>query len=426
MPTAVAKYADIWQFDQISYRGLIFAANILAAAKATRAVEQGPSDALYRAIAVRAFHSRELDTDRALSPLIASRNHAIRADELNNTELTNYGAEFSGDAWDPVFWDEARTRSRILPFIAQIEIPDGFEELTVPVALGRPQIYSVEQAADNYLNTNPGLTAPVARTSRVQTGQAKLFPKKIASAVTWATEITEDSAIRWADAVMTLIARRAAHVFDSMIVDGDTDDDDTNISRAGTALADLTVEADKENPIFLVDGIRKYALGQAANIEDAGDSVYDPNNMFTLLGTINSEGVEIEDYAYIAPVRLYQDIWQSIIQGRVNGNVLKRESDGTFRLFGYRFIPTPDYSPSTSGLSNADGKISTTAADNTQMSYALARLDQWLWGWKQRADIVVQKKGRADVFELTSHARVALTHRRDSTTAAAIALNLGR
>jgi len=419
----VAKYADLWRYDNISWNGLLTTHAVLKGAQKIHG-HKPPSVALKEALFVRTFDSRdELDKKWAARETL---DRAIKAGELNATTVTSHGDEWAALAYASAFWDQAFTRSRILSRVWRVMMPERVEKFTIPVLEKRPDFFAVAQAADQ--TANPGYTDHTVRTDKAQTNQNEVTAGKIGVGVTYTGELYEDSAVNWGDAMNVMLIDSAIHTLDSMLIDGDTKTGNDNINQKRTAGA-----LDATSALTQVDGFRKYAIGHATNDIDFGGQLIHPLRFIDLVEKLDSEGIEMEDFTFILPTRLYHRLMRTILNGDAPASAVwyGQSSWGLpflmfdFHICGYHSVATPDYSPGSTGKSDSDGRVSTDDDDNTKSSFVCARLDQWLFFWRRFLTMEVKRRPSADVYELTSLMRVAVANRAGSKNAAAIGRNIG-
>ncbi len=404
----VAKYGDAWKYDNVSWKGLVTASAILVAADRSR-------QELHKALAIRTL----LDTDEFSMPKHTAGEYIkshVKANEIQHTDLEGFGEEWVGIAYDSVYWEDVNERSRILSLIPQTRIGEKANEMRVPVQAGDPQFFGIGEATGQTGGDATDYTELTAKTSRVGTAFSTVPVRKLGSAVTWSGELQEDAVVDFADAVRTMIRKEAAHVIDDLIINGDSATGTDNINNDGTALA-------SDNPLLLLDGFRKYALADTSRQQDVGGTL-GPANIARTLRIAGSDSVDVDDLVVVVPVRTHESLLTTSTEAdRVNVFDFMRRESGEWRVLGgYRYVPTPDFTRG-SALTAANGKVSDTASNNTRLSSLAVRPDQWLWGNKRSMMLDVKYRGRADVYEITSNARIALAHRSGTNTAAALAFN---
>ena len=403
----VSKYGNAWKYDRVSWEGLVTAnAALISAGKSNREV--------LHALAIRTLE----DTNEPSVPKQTSggvlKARGIKADELEHSSNTGFGAEWVGIAYSGMFWEDVSERSRILPILPQGIIKEKANEMRVPVQAGDPEFHRIAESEDD--TSYEAYIPHVIPTSRIGTAQSRVPVGKLTAAVTWTGEMDEDSVVNFGDAVRMLIRKEAAHVFDSLIINGDTETGATNINNEGTAL-------DSTNVLLTADGFRKFALSNTAYQQDIAGSL-GPANISRVLRLTGSDSVDVDDLVVIAPIRAHEQLLTTDTgSDRVNVfDFLRREQGQWSVLGGYQYIPTPDFSRG-SPLTASNGNVSATDSDNTRLSVLSVRPDQWMFGYKRNISMHVDYRGRADAYELTTTSRIALASRNGSTTAAALAFN---
>jgi len=403
---SIPKYHSAWKYDGVSWGGLAMANSLLIAAKM-------PHDNALKALAIRTFH----DTNEMTMPKYvageAAKRAGIKANEVQHTGLEDYGEEWVGIAYAGVYWEDVSVRSRILPLIETVTIPQGANRMRIPVETESPTFYRVPEAT---AAANIGYTTLTLKTSRVGTAMRDALVAKRGAAVTWTGEMDEDSVVNFGDAVRMLLAKEGAHVMDDILINADSEEGTTNINNNGTALEDNDVRLD-------FDGFRKFALSDAAYQQDVAGSL-GPANIARLLRITGSDSADMDDLKVIVPIRSHESLLTTDTgSDRVNVfDFLRREMGQWSVLGGYEYIPTPDFTRG-SALTASNGNVSDTDSDNTRLSAIAVRPDQWIVGNKRKVEIVVERRPRADAYELSLLKRISLAYRSGSTTAAALAFN---
>ena len=403
---SIPKYHSAWKYDGVSWGGLAAANAMLMAAKM-------PHSNVLHALAVRTF----LDSDEMSMPKYvageAAKRAGIKANEVQHTGLEDFGEEWVGIAYAGVYWEDVNARSRVLPLIEVVQIPQGANRMRIPVETESPSFYRIPEST---AAANIGYTTLTAQTSRVGTAMRDAVVAKRGAAVTWTGEMDEDSVVNFGDAVRMLLAKEGAHVMDDILINADSETGTTNINNDGTALDDNDVRLD-------FDGFRKFALSDAAYQQDVAGSL-GPANIARILRITGSDSADMDDLKVIVPIRSHESLLTTDTgSDRVNVfDFLRREMGQWSVLGGYEYIPTPDFTRG-SVLTASTGNVSATDSDNTRLSAIAVRPDQWIVGNKRSVQVEVERRPRADAYELTLLKRISLAYRSGSTTAAAIAFN---
>ncbi len=459
---AIAQFAEAKKFDNLSFKELAVGHQLLSQAKGlpkrkadSKGEVEGPSADMTFALAARAIHDTQTKdeqgepTRRQMSrqriPMNASDmkgwaveyavrhksfpREAMKANELEHTGNEGFGAEWVGVAYSSSLWEEIMIASPILPMMPRINIPQGFNSVVIPIE-GRPPHYYV-MAEGTAQGNNPGYTDLTARTSRLGTANVTATPHKIGAATTWSGEITEDQVVMFAPILMASLAEEGGHVFDSMIINGDTTSGTGNINTQGHGSGP---GATPTRPEFLVNGFRKISLqtsGRSADARVAPDGAQvaadtdDPkvlNNVLQaiqLFGQAGAEGMDTTKVGIISNIG-----FDFVIRGDSDFRNTERrfysvQDDKVVSIFGYNYTCSVDFARirgvgtdlNTSRKMNAAGLVSTTAGNNTKDAFVMVRWDQWYWVQKRMMQTHVEYVPRADAYELTNMCRVGLVSR---------------
>lgn len=416
----VAKFGELRKYDNLAPGDAAVAAGILMAAKAQAKSRNGASEALLRALAIKMAEDTSAEGDSNRMALKAA-GLSIKANELNQSTLANYGDEWVTQAFSSTMWDRIRLDTPIVGLLPTVEIPDGVESIKFPIEANDPTFYKIAQASAQDTNTL-GRATPTIPSSKQGTGQREITVGKLGGRVLWSTELEEDSLVPWAAELRRSLEKEAAEVIEHVILDGDTATGaTTNINHIGGTPSGTEA-------FLVLDGIRKLALvTNTANSRATGATLGVESYLETvkLMGLGGVNAVKRSDLIFVTDVHTYwatlnlpdiktQDVWASpTLQ---NGELTS--------LWGRRLIPSANMhranQDATYGLkANTVGKVNLTMASlNTTGSILAFNPSQWRLGWKRRIKFETDRIIHSDASELVVTMRLGLAYR--DTEAAAI------
>ena len=424
----VTQFANAAKFDGLSIEDLAFTAGILEAAKGQRVggrVGEGASEDLRRALAVRLLDSDEGKAEeyRSAKAEVPQAMKAMKANELNQSTLSNYGDQWVGVTYSTMLWDKIRLQAQIVSNIPSVQVPQGSESIVIPVMGTSPTFYKVAQASAQ--DSNPGRVTPTVTTSRGGTANKTLTVSKLGAAVNYTGELEEDSLIPWVSELRADLIREGAEVLEHVVIDGDTaTGGTTNINDIGGTPAGT-------EPFLMFDGFRKLALvTNTANSRSATTlAIEDYLETVKLMGLGGQNAMDKARVAFI--VDMFTG-WKSLELAELKTKDVHSmptiESGVLTGLYGYKIYQTNNMhranQDATYGLrANTAGKIDLdTASNNTTGSILAVRWDQWRLGYKRNWTFEVQRDAISDSTAIVGMMRVGMVYR--DTEASAISYNV--
>lgn len=272
-----------------------------------------------------------------------------------DTAESGFGSQLIGNQYVRSLWDAARRESRVAALIRRFDMTDPTAYLPVEVDIPEP-IFASESTANNSANYATQKTG----SQRVQVDAKKLLIHQM-----WSGEMEEDSIIPFVPFLRTQATKALAHYSDSIVLNGDT-------TNAGTGNINLDDADPADTKFYLAfDGIRHVGIvDNTGNSKDAAGPV--------TLGLLNAQrGRMIDstrlvdwghptnpaDLVYVCDpetadkIALLDEVLTVDKYGSQAG-VLTGEMA---RILGHPLIPSIAVSKT-----EADGKVSTTAANNTK------------------------------------------------------------
>lgn len=420
------KFGNTYRFDHVDDGALAFSVATLDAAKASGRSRGGASEDAKKALAIRMVTGKDEGRHnvRTLQAMKAGKL-PLKANEINQTTLANFGDEWVGEANSSALWRRIVEENAIIGKIPSIEVPRGTEAINIPLEGAPPTFYKVAQAADleSGALSRPAVTVPASLRG---TGKRKLELNKVGARAVYAGELEEQSFVPWAEELRNSIVQEGQAILEHIAIDGDT------TLTASTNINDIAGTPAGNEAFLVADGFRKLALvTNTSNSRDAGSTFEAVDFLETvkLLGlggrnALSKVGVEfiVDAWTHWASLNLAEvktrDVFvaPTVEQGTLTG------------IWGYKVNATGNMhranQDATYGLKvNAAGKIDRdTVANNTLGAILAVRFDQWRAGFQRRMTIEVTRYPESDASQIVALAMFGLVNR--DAEASAISRNV--
>ena len=421
----VAQFGNLSKYDDLDTDDLSVLFGLTSAVKSA-AKGNGPSEDLRRALAVRLA---EMTGDseqqyRAAKSAMKMAGVPVKANEINQSTLANYGDDWIGVTYSTLLWDKIRLATPVAARIPTVVVPQGSESVILPLASTAPTFYKVAQAAN--LAANPGRPTSTVTASQLGTAKQTLTVAKLGAAVNYTGELEEDSLIPWVSELRRDLTNEAAEVLEHIIIDGDTD------TTATTNINDIGGTPAGSEAFLLFDGFRKLALiTNTANARSAGAlAIEDYLETVKLLGLAGKNAADKNAVSFLVDMWTH---WKSLELPEVKTRdvfVAPTVENGMLtNVYGYNVIVTPNMhranQDTTYGLkANTAGKVNLdTASANTTGSILAVRWDQWRLGYKRRMQFEIERDVRSDSTAIVVTMRVGMINR--DNEASSISYNVG-
>ncbi len=421
----VSQFGNIAKYDDLDAADLSVLAGLTTAIKSANK-GSGPSEDLRRALAVRVAETTgdEEVQYRSTKSAMKMAGMPLKANELNQSTLANYGDEWIGVTYSTQLWDKIRLATPVAARIPTVVVPQGSESVIIPLASTAPTFYKMAQAAN--LAANPGRPTATATASQLGTAKQTLTVAKLGAAVNYTGELEEDSLIPWVSELRRDLTAEAAEVLEHIIIDGDT------ATEATTNINDIAGTPGGTEAFLLFNGFRRLALvTNTANARSAGTlAIEDYLETVKLLGLAGKNAADKQAVSFLVDMWTH---WKSLELAEVKTRdvfVAPTVENGMLtNVYGYNVITTPNMhranQDATYGLkANASGKVDLdTAANNTTGSILAVRWDQWRLGYKRRMAFEIDRDAISDSTVIVVTMRVGMINR--DNEAAAISYNVG-
>ncbi len=350
----------------------------------------GPSEELqrsFRAVSeayyltdaeVRAIDHQAIDN---AFPRIRKADIAAFQRAMDSAE-SGYGSQLIGAQYVADLWEAARPMARFDPLIPSFEMtaPTAY----LPVEADIPEMLLVAESTANN-SSNYG-------TVKTGSNRVQVDAKKFVIHQMWSGELEEDSIIPFVPFLRRQAALSVAFYSDSLVMNGDT-------TNAGTGNINLDDADPADTKHYLAhDGIRHAALvDNTANLDDVGaglvaadiiglkalmaqGSAYAP--MHWGYPTDPNDLIIASDFSTYAKM-LDLDEVTTLDKYGSQATILTGELG---RLYGHPVIPSQVIS-----LTEADGKVSTTANNNTKGQVVVFNRRGFVTGWRRRIRLETER-----------------------------------
>lgn len=422
-----AKFKNLAKYDRMEPADMAVMYGVLQAAKRTGR-SNGPSEELRKAMAIAIVEAKdENGYFNAAKAQMADdfKGTALKANELNQSTLANYGDEWVGVMYSTQLWRTIVQPTSIVGKIPTSDIPDGVDQVTFPLESAPPTFYLVAQASAQ--DSNPGRVTPTIITSKMGTANKTLTARKMGAAVNYTGELEEDSMIPWAAELRRSMTNEAQRVLEHVVIDGDT------ATGANTNINDIAGTPAGNEPFLIFDGFRKLPLvTNTANSRDGGAlDVLDFLETVKLLGPDGENAVDQSAVGFIVPTGTH---WASLNLAEVKNRdyTLASPTIDSGRLtsmWGYPVFPSAymhraNQDATYTKKANAAGKIDLDVpANNTKGAILAVRWDQWRIGWKRRMTFEIDRDPLSDSTLIVVTMRLGMVYR--DVEASSISFNLG-
>lgn len=404
-----------WKYDNVKTSDLAFMIETLAEAKRTGRSKRGANPAAYKSLA-RRLEGVEAQKDEPLSHAVkAFKSTGLKANEINQSTLANYGDEWVGVAYSGSLWEAIRHETMIVSKLPSIEAPPGAESIVIPLESTDPTWYKVAQSAS--LSANPGgIPTNTVTASNLGTGNQTMNLAKQGARVLWTGELEEDSVLPYVAQLRRQLTTSGAEYLESAVIDGDT------ATGGTTNINDIAGTPGGTEYWLNVNGFRKLALvTNTANSRDAGAlTSADYLETVKLMGVGGANAADINRVAFIVgPHVWFKSLELSDVKTRDVNSAATIENGRLVRIWGYDVMMSYHmHKAQSSRLANAAGKIDLdTAGNNTTGSILAVRWDQWWFGWRRRMTIETTRVPAADATEIVALMRYGLIYRDNEASA---------
>jgi HK97 family phage major capsid protein len=318
----------------------------------------------------------------------------LKADELAYSTQAGFGDEWVPDLWSAQIWNRARLENAILPLFRSVEMPSNPFEL--PIEGTDPTVFFVPETKNETELTLAAAANPIPD-SKVGSGKIQLNAQKLALRVGFSAELVEDSIVPVLNIYREQAMRAILASIDHVLLNGDTATSGNLNKDGGTPAA--------TDRYMAFNGLRKLPL--VTNTANAVDANAAPTlallrqARFTMSAPYAARPT---DLAWIVDTGTYAKLLGL-------GEFLTMEKAGPLATAQTGQIGFMDGAPvivsAEMALSAANGKVSTTVANNTKGTAVCVYRPGWFVGYRRRIAVSVDYLPYYDSYQLTATVRLA-------------------
>ncbi len=358
-----------------------------------RKLDRKAIDDLFPRLPVHMFHGRDRELARrgAWEETGAYRRATLAMD----TAESGFGQQLIGAQYVGELWDAARRESRIYGLIESFEMTDPTAYL--PVEVDIPEMLFVSESTAN--NSSNYATVKTG-SQRVQVDAKKFIIHQM-----WSGEMEEDSIIPFVPFLRRQAAASIAHYSDSLVLNGDN----TNAATGNINLDDADPADTKHYLAF--DGIRHASLvDNTGNANDAGGGV-SLSALHMLRGDM-IDTARLVDWGHPADSNdlVYVSDPETADRIALLDEVLTVDKYGPQAtvLTGevLKIARHPHIVSMAMSKTEADGKVSTTGANNVKGQVVAFNRRGFKTGWRRRVQVETERLPATDQTRLVYSLRL--------------------
>ncbi len=314
-----------------------------------------------------------------------------------DTAESGYGSQLVGAQYVRDLWMAARTESRVFALIPSFEMTDPTVYLPVEADLPEMLLFSEATSASASANTS------------VNTGsnRVSITASKLGFTQYWSGELDEDSLIPFVPFLRQQLATATAHYMDSLVLNGDT----TPTSTGNINLDDATPAATKH--YLALNGIRKVGI-----TDNTGNSKNVAGALTWSLLKEQQKRMRSETYLqdWGHPTNPQDLIY--IADPDTADKAASLDEVITVDKFGptatvltgqlARIGQSPLISSMAMSKTEADGKVSTTSANNVKGQVAAFNRNGFRVGFRRRVRVETFRDIKTDQFVIALYVRVGM------------------
>lgn len=300
-------------------------------------------------------------------------------------------------------WEDFFLASRVAGALQRIDMPTN--PFDVPLGLGD---VTWRKGGEN--------TATTA--SNPATAKSTLTATELVTEQNWSYTLDEDAVIAMAPAIRARLAQSGGEIMDAFVLNADA----TATATGNINLDDAQPAADSYYLTDGQDGIRHFWLVDAATpvgLSAGGDALTDAD-IVSELGAMGKYAADPSRLIMVMDVEAYLGGMLNAATGAPGANVITIDKFGpqavvlTGQLAAYRGIPIIVSASHPKG--EADGKVSTTASNNTLSSLSIVHRDMWYVGFRRNLLIEVDRDIQRRQYVMVTSLREAVGARMRAAT----------
>lgn len=295
------------------------------------------------------------DLKRALKALDSTTAGA--GDELVPTNLM------------PRLWDDFFLASKVMGLLQRIDMPTN--PFDVPLGLGA-------------ITWRKGVQNTAVSQSNPNTAKVTLTATELVTEQAWSYTLEEDAVVALAPAIRARLAQSGAEIMDDFALNADA----TASATGNINLDDATPPADSYYLTDGQDGIRhQWLVDNSSGVGVDENGALEDATIVAELADMGKYAADPMNLAFICDVSTYLAGFLSSASGAPGVNTITLDKFGagavvmTGQLASYRGIPI--VVSASHPLTEADGKVSATAGNNTKGSLSIVNRMMWYVGFRR-------------------------------------------
>lgn len=347
-----------------------------------REMDKRALDNVFPRIPKTAFYGK--DRELAMRGAYQETEAYQRAMRAMDTAESGYGSQLVGAQYVGDLWEAARSESRVFSQLESFEMTDATAYL--PVEADLPEMLFV---AENTASSSSAYTTTKTGSNRVQVDAKKFVMHQM-----WSGEMEEDSIVAFVPYLRRQGVLALAHYSDSLVLNGDT----TNAGTGNINLDDADPADTKHYLAF--DGLRH------AGLVDNTNNRSDMNGAITWAAMVGALGRMVDstylmDWGHptvLSDVIRVCDPFTADKIGQLDEVINWKIQQGRPLLPGQvaEILGSPIISSIALRLTEADGKVSTTAGNNTKGQLLTFNKRGFVAGWRRRVKTEVERIAAQD------------------------------
>jgi len=361
-----------------------------------RKIDQQALDGVFSRIPVRWFplEDQALAARGAWMETQAYQN-AMRA---MDTAESGYGSQLIGAQYVADLWEGARRDSRIFSLIETFEMtaPTAY----LPVEADIPEMLFVTE--------NTAADSSEYGTSKTGSNRVQVDAKKFVLHQMWSGEMEEDSIIPYIPFLRRQASKSLSHYSDSLVLNGDT----TNAATGNINLDDAD-PADTKH-YLAVDGIRHVFLADNTDNQTDHSGAAVTYNALVRLKKLLLDTTYLHDWGH--PINPQDLVY--IVNPDLGDEISLLDETLTVDKYGQNAMvvtgeitkvgQNPVVPSIAMSKTEADGKVSTTGANNTLGQAALFNRNGYKAGWRRRVKVETERLPARDQTRIVYSMRLGL------------------
>jgi HK97 family phage major capsid protein len=331
-----------------------------------------------------------LDFGEAPKPLSQDLKAALKA--LDSTTATA-GDEYVATNLLPRLWDDFFLASRVTSLLQRVEMPTN--PFDVPLGLGA-------------VTWRKGTQNTAGTQSNPSTGKVTLTATELMTEQAWSYTLEEDAAIAMAPAIRARLAQSGAEQMDAFALNADS----TSAATGNINLDDAAPASDSYYLSDGQDGIRhQYLVDNTAMGSDESGALTDAT-ILAELALMGKYAIDPNKLVFICDVSTYLKGFLGTGTGEPGENTITIDKFGsqalvlTGQLASYRGVPI--VVSASHSLTEADGKVSTTAGNNVKGGLSIVNRDMWQVGFRRNLMIEADRDIQRRQYILVTSFRQAI------------------